>query len=96
VDVVGVDGRKRPGSGLADQPEVIGEREQAVGFFSFGLCVVLQQVADGTPDTRGVGRFEPGDQVVLAVGQVRAVCADKVSGVATSPRKSRPRGPRRP
>ena len=29
MDVVGVDGRKRPGSGLADQPDVIGERELA-------------------------------------------------------------------
>jgi len=36
VDVVGVDGRKRLGSGLADQPEVISEREQVAGFFSFG------------------------------------------------------------
>ena len=36
VDVVGVDGRKRLGSGLAGQPEVISEREQVAGFFSFG------------------------------------------------------------
>lgn len=58
---------------------MIGEYKQLGGSFSFGDRALVQQVADGALDALGVGRFEPGDQVVLAVGQVRAVCADKVA-----------------
>jgi hypothetical protein len=57
---------------VADQAEVIGEREQAADLFSFGHSVVVKQVADCTLDTRRVRRLKPGDQVVLVVGQVRA------------------------
>ena len=76
MDVIEVDRRKRLGSGLADQSEVISERKQVTGPFSFSRRVVVQQVADDTLNTRGVGRFEPRDQVVLPLAQVRAVRAD--------------------
>ena len=64
VDVVGVDGRKRLGSGLADQPEVISKREQVAGFFwgpSRGAVLVSPKEAMGLG--RGPGRF-------LLVGEV--------------------------